>query len=88
VPPGPVAGWTRDFVLIGDGWVKDGDFNTSFSATVEPLPSHDRPAYDTAPPVELEDDPVYRRHPDDWRIYHTRFVAPDGFLAGLHAGRH
>jgi hypothetical protein len=89
-PPAPRAGWARDFVLTGDGWVKDGDFNTSFSATVEPLPSHDRPAYDVASgsPAELEEDPVYSRHTDDWRIYHTRFVAPDGFLAGLHAPRH
>ncbi len=38
-PPPPAAGWTRDFVLIGDGWVKDGDFNTSYSKTVLPLPS-------------------------------------------------
>ena len=30
---------------IGDGWVKDGDYNTSFSKTVLPLPSHDRPDY-------------------------------------------
>jgi hypothetical protein len=37
-PPPPPAGWTRDFVLIGDGWVKDGDYNTSFSKTVLPLP--------------------------------------------------
>ena len=41
----PAAGWRRDFVLIGDGWEKDGDYNTGFSQTVLPLPSHDRPAY-------------------------------------------
>ena len=45
VPPPPAAGWRRDFVLIGDGWEKDGDYNTSFSQTVQPLPSHDRPDY-------------------------------------------
>ena len=39
----PAKGWTRDFVLIGDGWVKDGDYNTSFSKTVLPLPAHGRP---------------------------------------------
>ena len=42
-PPPPPDGWTRDFVLIGDGWVKDGDYNTSFSKTVLPLPAHGRP---------------------------------------------
>jgi hypothetical protein len=42
-PPPP--GWRRDFVLIGDGWEKDGDYNTGFSQTVLPLPSHADPAY-------------------------------------------
>jgi hypothetical protein len=82
VPPPPAAGWTRDFVLIGDGWEKDGDYNTAFSKTVLPLPSHDQPRYDT-PPGRLEDDPVYRRHPRDWQEYHTRYVTPDDFVKGL-----
>ena len=77
-PDPPPSGWVRDFVLIGDGWNKDGDYNTAYSRTVLPLPSHDRPAYDT-PPGALEDDPVYRRHPGDWRDYHTRDVTPGGF---------
>jgi hypothetical protein len=82
--PPPQAGWVRDFVLIGDGWEKDGDFNTTFSKTVLPLPSHDRPDYGASPrPVDLEDDPVYRRHPEDWQTYHTRFVTPSPFLDGL-----
>ncbi len=81
-PPPPPAGWVRDFVMIGDGWNKDGDYNTDHSKTVLPLPSHDRPGYD-GPLVELEDDPVYRLHPEDWRNYHTRYVAPSEFRAGL-----
>jgi len=32
--------WTRDFLLKVDGWAKDRDPNTAFSATVEPLPFH------------------------------------------------
>src|SRR5262249_3780899 len=76
--------WSRDFVLIGDGWVKDGDFNTTFSKTVEPLPRHGHPAYEAErPTVNIEDDPVYRAHPADWQRYHTRFVAPERFLNGL-----
>ena len=39
VPPQAEHGRSRDFVLIGDGWVKDGDYNTSFSKTVQPLPA-------------------------------------------------
>jgi len=76
----PVAeGWSRNFVLIGDGWVKDGDYNTAFSKTVLPLPSHDQPVYNT-PPTTLEDDPVYRRYPADWQNYHTRYVSTDRFV--------
>jgi hypothetical protein len=82
-PAPPAPGSRRDFVLVGDGWEKDGDYNTSFSKTVQPLPTHDRPDYESSPNGQLEDDPVYRRHPLDWQKYHTRFVAPDGFLRGV-----
>ena len=82
-PPPPEAGWRRDYVLIGDGWVKDGDFNTTHAKTVGPLPSHDQPVYDPEASAVLEDDPVYRRHEDDWLNWHTRYVAPDYFLRGL-----
>ena len=84
-PPPPPEGWTRDFVLIGDGWVKDGDYNTAFSKTVLPLPAHDRPDY-TTPPGRLEDDPVYLRHPEDWQTYHTRYVTPRRFYEALRPG--
>lgn len=83
-PAAPPPGWTRDFVLIGDGWEKDGDYNTAFSKTVLPLPSHDQGAYTTSSrALDLQEDPVYRRHPRDWETYHTRYVTPHGFLAGL-----
>jgi Tfp pilus assembly protein PilF len=76
--------WTRDFVLIGDGWEKDGDYNTTFSKTVDPLPRHGHPNYEAVPPTRnIEDDPAYRAHAADWQKYHTRFVAPDRFLSGL-----
>jgi hypothetical protein len=48
------------------------------------LPSHDQHDYTaSSPALELEEDPVYRRHPHDWQSYHTRFVTPRGFLDGL-----
>jgi Tfp pilus assembly protein PilF len=81
-PSPPSAGWRRDFVLIGDGWNKDGDYNTTFSKTVLPLPAHDQPDYVT-PPGRLEDDPVYRRHAQDWQRYHTRYVTPQRFHEAL-----
>jgi hypothetical protein len=71
-------------VLIGDGWEKDGDFNTGYSETVLPLPSHARPDYGAgAPSLVLENDPIYRRHSGDWAEYHTRFVTPASFVRGL-----
>jgi tetratricopeptide (TPR) repeat protein len=82
-PPDPPAGQVRDFVFVSDGWEKDGDFNTAYSETVQPLPSHDHPEY--ADPVEsgpvgpLTEDPVYQRFPQDWADYHTRYVGPSSW---------
>ena len=45
--PAPPTGWVRDFILVGDGWIKDGDFNSTFSKTVLPLPYHAKNMYDT-----------------------------------------
>ncbi len=77
-PPPPPEGWSRDFVLVGDGWVKDGDYNTKLSKTVRPLPYHGQSGY-TGPVGPLTEDPVYLRYPQDWRTYHTRFVGTDRF---------
>jgi hypothetical protein len=37
--------WTRDFLLLVDGWAKDADANTAFSQSVNPLPFHGMSAY-------------------------------------------
>jgi tetratricopeptide (TPR) repeat protein len=83
-PASPKKGWKRDFVLIGDGWVKDGDYNTKFSETVLPLPSHqmDQYKYDTAP-RSLAEDSVYQQHRMDWVDYHTRYITPRNFRAAF-----
>ena len=81
-PAAPPPGWVRDFVLVGNGWIKDGDFNSEFSKTVLPLPARDLTEY-TYLPARLEDDPVYRRHPSDWQEYHTRYVTPERFQKTL-----
>jgi hypothetical protein len=72
----PASGAVRDFVVVGDGWEKDGDYNTTASRTVLPLPTHRSGRYVGAP-GRLEDDPVYLRHRDDFERYHTRYVSPD-----------
>ncbi len=76
----------RDFVLKGDGWVKDGDYNTAFSTTVLPLPAHGFLSYDRAPET-LEDDPVFKRNAEDWQRFHTRYVTPDWFDRALRNDR-
>ena len=78
----PPDGFVRDFIWVSDGWVKDGDFNTRFGKTVLPLPLHGMASYDV-PPKELEDDPAYRKFPQDWETYHTRFISPELFRRGL-----
>jgi hypothetical protein len=80
--PAAAPGSVRDFVVIGDGWEKDGDFNTTASRTVLPLPTHKRAAY-PGNPGRLEDDPVYREHRDDFERYHTRYVTGDAVRDAL-----
>lgn len=81
-PPPPPPGWVRDFVIAGDGWIKDGDYNSTFSRTVLPLPYHARNLYVT-PPGRLEDEWVYRHHPQDWERFQTRFVSDEVFRNAL-----
>jgi len=78
----PPAGWVRDYIIVGDGWIKDGDYNSTFSKAVLPLPYHAKNQY-TTPPARLEDEVVYRQHPEDWQNYHTRYVTPDVFQNSL-----
>jgi hypothetical protein len=70
----PPAGWVRDYVIAGDGWIKDGDYNTAYSRTVQPLPYHAKREYNQAP-GRLEDEWVYRQHPQDWQDYQTRYIS-------------
>jgi hypothetical protein len=53
------SGWRRDFLLLFDGWAKDGDANTAFSQRVEPLPFHAMSAYPYAD---------HERHPREDRL--------------------
>jgi hypothetical protein len=65
-------------VIAGNGWVKDGDYNSTDSQTVLPLPYHARLVYDT-PPLPLRQEWVYRHHPEDWKTYQTRYITPAPF---------
>jgi hypothetical protein len=86
VPPEPPPGWKRDFVLVGDGWVKDGDYNTANSLTVHPLPTHATTEYGAAP-GPITTDPVFAKHAEDWNRFHTRYITPHAFERGLMNGQ-
>jgi tetratricopeptide (TPR) repeat protein len=83
--PPPPAGWVRDYVISGDGWIKDGDYNTVESRTIQPLPYHAKTQYNQAP-GGLESEWVYRQHPQDWQNYHTRYVTPEPLDHALRSG--
>jgi tetratricopeptide (TPR) repeat protein len=67
--PPPPAGWTRDFLLKVDGWAKDRDPNTAFSASVEPLPFHAMSRYPYPAGEHFPDDAEHRLYRQE---YNTR----------------
>jgi hypothetical protein len=52
---------------------------------VQPLPYHARTEYDAAP-GKLEDEWVYKHHPQDWQTYQTRYVTADALEDALRSG--
>lgn len=81
-PPAPPEGTVRDFVLVSDAWVKDGDFNNGFSSSLQPLPYHGLTDYSVAP-GRLADEHAFQLHPADWRDYHTRYLSASRFRHAL-----
>ena len=67
--PAVQDGWTRDFLLMVDGWAKDADANTAFSQSVEPLPFHTMSAYPYPAAEHYPDDVLHRNYRD---YYNTR----------------
>ena len=59
--PALPTGWSREWVLFTDGWVKDGDINTTESATVGPLPYHGMSSYPDRPAHTYPSDSEARR---------------------------
>jgi hypothetical protein len=52
------AGWKRDFLLLVDGWAKDGDANTAYSQSVLPLPFHAMSQYPYSERERFPDSPM------------------------------
>lgn len=73
-------GWTRDFLIYSEGWVKDGDLNTMHGQTVAPLPFHNMGHY---PYGEEKHYPTDKDHQQYQKGYNTRKVSTDGFKNAL-----
>jgi hypothetical protein len=63
------VGWTRDYLLLVDGWAKDADANTAFSQSVLPLPFHAMSRYPYPAGEHFPDDESHRAY---LREYLTR----------------
>jgi tetratricopeptide (TPR) repeat protein len=77
-PPPPPPGWTRDFLLYTDAWLKDSDRNTAAGNTVAPLPFHGMSRYPYGPNEAYPTDPAHTRYME---AYNTRRVGRDRVLA-------
>ncbi len=55
-------GWSRDYLLLVDGWAKDADPNTAFSQTVEPLPFHAMSGYPYSATESYPEDEFHRMY--------------------------
>ena len=81
--PALKAGWKRDFLLLVDGWAKDGDYNTAFSQSVEPLPFHAMSAYPYPASQHFPDDADHRAYRDRYNTRPAlRLVRPLAEVAG------
>ena len=58
----------RDYILFVDGWAKDGDANTAFSQTVEPLPYHGMPQYPYSGPHGYPEDVLHNSYRERFNI--------------------
>jgi len=67
LPPG----WTRDFLIYTDAWLKDADLNTLAGGTVEPLPFHRMSRYPYGADEAFPTDAEHRRFVE---TYNTRRV--------------
>ena len=69
-PPLP-RGWTRDFLIYTDAWLKDADLNTAAGGTVDPLPFHGMSRYPYGADEAFPGDSAHRRF---FETYNTRRV--------------
>ncbi len=64
--PALPKGWSRDYLLLVDGWAKDADPNTAFSQSVMPLPFHAMSAYPYKSDEHFPSDAEHRQYVRDY----------------------
>jgi hypothetical protein len=67
--PAPPKGWTRDFLLLVDGWAKDRDANTAHGQNTGPLPFHAMSRFPYPAGERFPDDDEHQAY---LRDYNTR----------------
>jgi tetratricopeptide (TPR) repeat protein len=67
--PPPPKGWTRDFLLLVDGWAKDRDANTAHGQSTHPLPFHAMSKFPYGPRESFPQTPEHRAYE---REFNTR----------------
>jgi hypothetical protein len=70
--PPLVNGWTRTYLLYGDGFSKEMDLHSSSPDTLDPLPFHGMTKYPYGPGESYPDTPAHR---DYLARYNTRVVS-------------
>jgi Flp pilus assembly protein TadD len=81
--PPLMRGEARDFLLFVDGWAKDGDANTAYSQSVEPLPFHGMSGYPYAAGERYPDGAAHREYRERYNTRPAmRFVSRLGGGAG------
>jgi hypothetical protein len=85
--PALPAGWTRDYLLLVDGWAKDADANTAFSQSVLPLPFHAMSRYPYPEGEHYPDDEGHRAYIREYltrpALRLIRPVWPGGAATGI-----
>jgi tetratricopeptide (TPR) repeat protein len=77
-------GWSRDFLLLVDGWAKDSDANTAFSQSVLPLPFHGMSSYPYKSSEHFPDDPEHAKYVQEYLTRPAlRLIRPLPSVKGL-----
>lgn len=69
-------GWKRTFFLYAHGWAKDGEPNTAFARTVEPLPFREMSNYPYGPGERYPSGPEHLRYLQEYQTRPRYLLIP------------